>query len=151
MAGRYILRHTMAAIGSMFALLLIWFFINPLLNLLVTGELGSTWVEPPGNFFWCCFSIVWLIGIIFPLSIGAEYILVRKLKWQWQVHVPTLALVFFAVSVLPCAGLAAVSRQMPAQSELLGIAIFGLDNAIWGVAYWLLLRGSNVLWRPQEI
>jgi hypothetical protein len=143
LGGRMITRHAIAAAGSLVILVLVWILLNPALSLLVTGEYAETGFEPLNLV--CCCSIVWLPAIIAPISFFGEKILVERWGWGWLTHILAMAAVFFVVStilweVLPLA----LVGEWPNQAAVIFVI---LDNTIWGVSYWLILRASDHMMR----
>ncbi|MFQ6058860.1 MAG: hypothetical protein ACE5MB_08305 [Anaerolineae bacterium] len=135
--SRFVVRHAVASVGSLIALMFLWILVYTLS--------GSTteFMEPPANFFWCCRTIMWLAGVLFPVSVVAESLLVGRPTWRWWAHIPAMAVMFFVVSIVIVEiGTRVLFGQWVNQPAGL---ILGLEDSLWGVAYWSLLRASNTL------
>jgi hypothetical protein len=137
---RFWIRHVLAFVGSLLVLALLLVLSEVLL-----GDALST--DVPG--YGCTFGIVlWLLTILFPVSAVAEYVLVRRLRWPWWVHVPVMVAVYLVAS----AGLVMISFWIVSpgvfdseQVNHIGFLAVGLCFSLWGVVYWSILRGSDAL------
>jgi hypothetical protein len=136
--GRLIIRHVIATFASLVVMLLVFMFMNPILNLLVTEEWPETEIEPLNLV--CCCSVAYAPGVLVPLSAIGERLLVEKRGWHWAMHIPVMAAMYLIVSVILWEILPLVLVGMWPNQE--AVIFMVVDNVIWGVAYWLALRAS---------
>ncbi|NIN67867.1 MAG: hypothetical protein GTO63_24805 [Anaerolineae bacterium] len=129
---RFLTRHVLAYWGSLPAFACIW---------LCTYDYHGIWNlwEPPANLCYCGEIHLRLALVIIPVSVLGEFMLVRWLGWRWWAHIPIMAGMFVVASA--------------AATEVILLALFGerlgvrydltvafLQDAIWGIVYWCLLR-----------
>ena len=141
-----VVRHIIASISSLPLLVLVWAIVNPILEWLATGEFPSAGIEPLGSLFWCGCSLAWLASTGIPVSAVGEYLFIRRFAWRWWAHVPAMAGIYFFITVLVW-GL--LTLFLAPSANQFAVLVFGLDNMVWGVLYWSVLRLSDRVIRSR--
>ena len=134
---KFVMKYTVASIGSLIILILIW-----VLTFALSGATAE-FLEPPASLIWGCRAIVWLVAIFFPISLVAEFLLIRRLRWPWWMHTPLMATIFSLVGVVLLQIITLV--LFLELGDLTASLILAIQDFFWGGAYWLLLRGSDQL------
>jgi hypothetical protein len=140
---RFWIRHVVAFVGSLLVLALLL-----VLSEMLLGDALSTDVPWEPAYGCTCGTALWLLTILFPVSAVAEHVLVRRLRWPWWIHVPTMVVAYFVAS----AGLVMLSLWLVMPDVFdsehvnrIGLLAVGLGFSLWGVVYWSILRASDAL------
>ncbi len=139
-----IIRHIISSVGSLFALLLIWAFINPAIELIMTGDLPDVMFLPESGPFNCCYSIFWIVIVLVPFSTLVEFLFVRQLAWPWWLSI----LVFGGINIAGTFIVFLLLEIVIGQLNWDAIALSAVGNVLMGVSYWVIFRLLNRILVP---
>ena len=137
-------RHAVASAGTVLILTLLP-IISYCAMIIIANDLGG-----PLNLILipvCCSvgSILLSGTVFFPISALGEYILVHRLNLKWWLHIPIMAIVFFALGF----GLLEITPLLSGRGELNyplnAMMVGGLPLMICGVLYWVILRFASLM------
>lgn len=137
---------------GLFALMIIWGFVNPIITKLTTGKYPEVMYSPESGPFNCCSSIFFLFIIIIPISSLAETLLIEHLSWKAWIPIPVVAVCCAISTFFVCSPL----FIMFAPINWGAVAIAALDNALWGGSYWIIFSLAGFILRilskePAEV
>jgi len=133
-----LIRHLLSAVISLPVLLVIWFYLNPVITKLLSGEYPDVIVLPESVPFNCCCTLIYIIFLFAPISSYAEKFLIERYSIAAWIHAPiVLLLIIITTFVLFLMSSLILDPNWDA------VAFVALENALWGGSYWIVFRISG--------
>lgn len=130
-AGEHLLRHFFAAFLSLPFPVLIWAYVNPAVEWVLTEEYSSAGLHPDSGMFVCCCSLFYLFFFAV-LSSAFDLLLVEILHWKFWLHIPTFAVSVFLITCTVSLWIGVLAGPI----DFRGLFTIALDSSLWGIVYW---------------
>lgn len=137
-------RYILAAVfANPILFFVIWYVINNLLSYAIEGRVYGD-MEPMAGWFWCCIGFFAMFVVLMPLAYAGEIVLVQRQRLPWFIHLPVIAIAFGIANPVSVLVLLQVVNGNGLDWERLYTFLFSfVDFAVWGGAFWAMLRVTD--------